>query len=103
MIRLDPLADETFGTSTVVTGSLQSETPINSLGKPSCSVPLTTREGQTLILVSCSEGLFIGYRGRPKSIKRVLLLPGITQCSVLPDFGFVLLIVNKVLIACEFV
>lgn len=101
VVRLDPLADQTFGSTSTI-GSLAPDAPTaNQFGRPTCSVPLTTADGQSLVVAGCSEGLFIGFRGRPRSMRQVVHLSGITQCAVLPDFGFVLVVANRVLIACE--
>lgn len=35
-------------------------------------------------------------------MQQVVHLSGITQCAVLPDFSFLLVVANKVLVACEF-
>ncbi|ORY90211.1 CNH domain-domain-containing protein [Leucosporidium creatinivorum] len=100
VVRLDPLADQTFGTTSTAVGSLTPNAPAaNQFGRPTCSVPLTTADGQSLVIATCSEGLFIGVRGRPNSMRKVLHLPDITQCAVLPEFGFVLVVANRVLIA----
>ncbi|SCZ90108.1 BZ3500_MvSof-1268-A1-R1_Chr1-3g01781 [Microbotryum saponariae] len=98
VIRMDLLAETTFGATHVV-GSLDAMTSHNAVGKPTCSVPLDLADGQALVIIGCAEGLFIGYRGRPKSLRQVVALSGITQCAVLPEYGFVLVLANKVLIA----
>ncbi|GAA5854952.1 hypothetical protein JCM8547_002320 [Rhodosporidiobolus lusitaniae] len=102
VVRLDPLADQTFGSSSLTVGSLTAPTPTapgNQFGKPTCSVPLRTVDGLWLIIAGCQEGIFIGWRGRPKTMQQVVHLAGITQCSVLPEFSFLLVIANKVLVA----
>jgi len=107
VIRLDPLADITFGTTSSI-GSINSTTTngggttSNSFGKPTCSTPLKTIDGLWLIIAGCQEGIFIGWRGRPRSMQQVVHLNGITQCAVLPDFSFLLVVANKVLVACKF-
>ncbi|SGZ29448.1 BQ5605_C056g12663 [Microbotryum silenes-dioicae] len=85
--------------SKVIRMDLLAETTHNAVGKPTCSVPLDLADGQALVIIGCAEGLFIGYRGRPKSLRQVVALSGITQCAVLPEYGFVLVLANKVLIA----
>lgn len=35
-------------------------------------------------------------------MQQVVHLNGITQCAVLPDFSFLLVVANKVLVACKF-
>lgn len=99
-IRLEPLADQVFGAPAVI-GSLSPEVPAsNQFGRPTCSCPLTTADGQSLIIAGCSEGLFIGFRGRPQTVRQVVHLSGITQVAVMPAHGFVLVLANRVLIAC---
>ncbi|GAA5949958.1 hypothetical protein JCM3765_007750 [Sporobolomyces pararoseus] len=100
VIRLDPLADTTFGTTSTI-GSLTAGPAqgTNQFGKPTCSTPLQTIDGLWLIIAGCQEGIFIGWRGRPQSMQQVVHLAGITQCAVLPDFSFLLVVANKVLVA----
>ncbi|GAA5899116.1 uncharacterized protein JCM6883_005114 [Sporobolomyces salmoneus] len=100
VVRLDPLADATFGTTSTI-GSLNVGPAhgTNQFGKPTCSTPLQTIDGLWLIIAGCQEGIFIGWRGRPQSMQQVVHLAGITQCAVLPDFSFLLVVANKVLVA----
>ncbi|GAA5923419.1 uncharacterized protein JCM15063_003641 [Sporobolomyces koalae] len=100
VVRLDPLADATFGTTSTI-GSLNAGPAqgTNQFGKPTCSTPLQTIEGLWLVIAGCQEGIFIGWRGRPGSMQQVVHLGGITQCAVLPDFSFLLVVANKVLVA----
>ncbi|GAA5879401.1 hypothetical protein JCM1840_006035 [Sporobolomyces johnsonii] len=99
VVRIDPLADQTFGTTSSI-GSLTAGAPGgNQFGRPTCSTPLMTVDGLWLVLAGCAEGIFIGWRGRPKSMQQVVHLAGITQCAVLPDFSFLLVVANKVLVA----
>ena len=89
-VRLVPISEHAFG----------SGTPTDpSRGRPTCSVPLRSSEGQELVIVGCAQGLFIGFRGRPRSMMQVVHLAGITQCSLLEDFGYLIVLANKVLIA----
>ncbi|GAA6044243.1 hypothetical protein JCM8097_002194 [Rhodosporidiobolus ruineniae] len=101
VVRLDPLADQTFGTTTLADGSLTASptaAPSNQAGKPTCSVPL--RAGNDwLVIVGCARGIFIGWRRKPRTMQQVVHLEGITQCAVLPEFSFLLVIANKVLVA----
>jgi hypothetical protein len=100
VVRLDALADETFGTTSTI-GSLGGPSGAsNQFGRPTCSTPLMTVDGLWLIIAGCAEGIFVGWRGRPKTMQQVVHLAGITQCAVLPDFSYLLVIANKVLVAC---
>ncbi|GAA6024340.1 hypothetical protein JCM11491_000383 [Sporobolomyces phaffii] len=100
VVRLEPLADATFGTTSTF-GSLAAGPAhgTNQFGKPTCSTPLQTIDGLWLVIAGCQEGIFIGWRGRPQSMQQVVHLAGITQCAVLPDFSFLLVVANKVLVA----
>lgn len=104
VVRLEILSDKTFGATTF--GSLAPEAPVSTqFGRPTCSVTLTTTDGHAsvaLVVVGCAQGLFIGYRGKPRSLVQVVHLTAITQCAVLQEFGFVLVVANKVVIACKF-
>ncbi|GAA5935183.1 hypothetical protein JCM3775_007227 [Rhodotorula graminis] len=127
VVRLDPLADLTFGSTSAVVGSLLSPAaaradPGTRFGKPTCSTPLrmpaaagsASGDGhQWLVVAGCAEGIFVGWRaggagssaasaagqGRPRTMQQVVHLEGITQCAVLPEFSFLLVIANKVLVA----
>ncbi|KAG5653612.1 hypothetical protein H0H81_011984 [Sphagnurus paluster] len=43
-------------------------------GKVTCSVPFMTSNGRHLVAIGCAEGVWIGYRHDPKSMRRVLHL-----------------------------
>lgn len=97
VVRLEPLSEQTFGTNTV--GSLAPPAPSSSqFGRPTCSIPLTFADGQSLVIAGCAAGLFVGFRG--KEMRQVVHLTGITQCAVLQEFGFVLVLAQGALIAC---
>ncbi|KAM0793630.1 hypothetical protein ACM66B_001062 [Microbotryomycetes sp. NB124-2] len=98
---LEVLADQTFGAAPAI-GSLAAVDGAalqNQTGPPTCSTPLATPDGQSLVLAGCSEGLFVGFRGKPRSMRQVVHLSDITQCAILPESGFVLVLANRVLIA----
>lgn len=102
VIALDVLSDQTFGAAETY-GSLVPPAPVESqFGNPTCSAPLTTADGQNLVVAGCAQGLFIGFRGKPRTMKQVVHLAGITQCAILAEFGFILVVAQKVLIACAF-
>lgn len=86
------------------------------VGRPTCSaffsvysgsathlklidVSLATPEGHPLVAIGHDDGLWIGLRHDPSSYRLVLHLKYITQCAVLQDFGLLLVLANKVLIA----
>ncbi|KAM0753197.1 hypothetical protein T439DRAFT_378904 [Meredithblackwellia eburnea MCA 4105] len=100
VIALDVLSDQTFGGADTVIGSLVPPAPLESqFGNPTCSAPLTTADGQNLVVAGCAQGLFIGFRGKPRTMRQVVHLTGITQCAILPEYGFILVVAQKVLIA----
>ncbi|KAI5480823.1 Rho guanyl-nucleotide exchange factor [Pseudohyphozyma bogoriensis] len=95
VVRIEPLSGQTFGTS--VFGSLTPSAPPESqFGRPTCSAPLTF-EGRSLVVAGCEKGLFIGFRG--DKMRQVVHLAGITQCALLQEFGFVLVLADGALIA----
>ncbi|KAE9384850.1 hypothetical protein BT96DRAFT_1007658 [Gymnopus androsaceus JB14] len=68
-------------------------------GKVTCSVPFNTADGRGLVAVGCAEGVWIGFRHDPKSIRRVLHLKLVTQCAMLEDYGIFLVLADKSLFA----
>ncbi|KAF8159396.1 CNH domain-containing protein [Crassisporium funariophilum] len=68
-------------------------------GKVTCSVPFNTPDGRALVAIGCTEGVWIGFRHDPKSIRRVLHLKMVTQCAMLEDFGIFLVLADKALFA----
>ncbi len=95
--QLSVLSDRTFTANAI--GVLEPTPAAEATGRPTCSFPLTTVDGQSLCVVGCQTGLFIGFRNRPASMVRVVALTGITQVAILPDDGFILVLADKVLIA----
>lgn len=70
-----------------------------STGKVTCSVPFNTADGRPLVAVGCAEGVWIGYRHDPQSMRRVLHLRMVTQCAMLEEFGIFLVLADKSLFA----
>ncbi|KAL5513096.1 TUS1 [Sanghuangporus vaninii] len=68
-------------------------------GKVTCSVPFSTPDGRGLVAIGCAEGVWIGLRHDPKSLRRVLHLKMVTQCAMLEDFGIFLVLADKALFA----
>lgn len=68
-------------------------------GRVTCSVPFTTSNGRPLVAIGCAEGVWIGYRHDPKSMRRVLHLKMVTQCAMLEEFGIFLVLADKSLFA----
>jgi len=71
----------------------------NMHGPPTCSVPFRSSDGKRLIAIGCMDGLWIGLRNDPGSMKQVIYLKSITQCAVLQEFGFLLVLAEKILMA----
>uniref|UniRef100_A0A0W0F0H3 Putative Dbl-like domain-containing protein n=1 Tax=Moniliophthora roreri TaxID=221103 RepID=A0A0W0F0H3_MONRR len=70
-----------------------------STGKVTCSVPFNTSDGRELVAIGCAEGVWIGFRRDPRSMRRVLHLRMVTQCAMLEDFGIFLILADKSLFA----
>ncbi|KAH8833385.1 CNH domain-containing protein [Flagelloscypha sp. PMI_526] len=68
-------------------------------GRVTCSVPFNTADGRGLVAIGCAEGVWIGFRHDPKSMRRVLHLKMVTQCAMLDDFGIFLVLADKSLFA----
>ncbi|KAH8797138.1 CNH domain-containing protein [Flagelloscypha sp. PMI_526] len=68
-------------------------------GKVNCSVLFNTADGRWLIAIGTEEGLWIGFKRDPKSLRRVAHMRKITQCAVLEDFGIFLILTDKALVA----
>ncbi|KAF9269288.1 Dbl homology domain-containing protein [Marasmius fiardii PR-910] len=68
-------------------------------GKVTCSVPFNTADGRGLVAIGCAEGVWIGFRHDPKSMRRVLHLKMVTQCAMLEEFGIFMVLADKALFA----
>ncbi|KAJ4489046.1 CNH domain-containing protein [Lentinula lateritia] len=73
--------------------------PDTVTGKVTCSVPFNTADGRGLVAVGCAEGVWIGFRHDPKSMRRVLHLKLVAQCAMLEDYGIFLVLADKSLFA----
>ncbi|KAJ3901831.1 CNH domain-containing protein [Lentinula edodes] len=58
-----------------------------------------TADGRGLVAVGCAEGVWIGFRHDPKSMRRVLHLKLVAQCAMLEDYGIFLVLADKSLFA----
>ncbi|KAH8116354.1 Dbl domain-containing protein [Phellopilus nigrolimitatus] len=117
---------ETLSTDTFLVPSMHASQQSSSwgdenifTGKVTCSVPfcmfmlmdydnrkqtnmharLATPDGRGLVAVGCAEGVWIGLRHDPRSMRRVLHLKMVTQCAMLEDFGIFLVLADKALFA----
>ncbi|CEH18539.1 signal transducer [Ceraceosorus bombacis] len=68
-------------------------------GRVTCAVPFSTPDGRHLIAVGCADGVWIGLRHDPRSLRKVLHLKVVTQCAVLESFGIFVVLADKVLIS----
>ncbi|KAF9646507.1 hypothetical protein BDM02DRAFT_3008877 [Thelephora ganbajun] len=66
-----------------------------------CITPFTTRDGRSLMAIGCVEGLWIGNIQDPQSFHRILPLQMIRQCTVLEDFGIILILAHNDLCAYD--
>ncbi|KAN0061414.1 Rho guanine nucleotide exchange factor [Thecaphora frezii] len=68
-------------------------------GRVTCAVPFTTSDGRRLVAIGCADGVWIGLRNDPRSLRKVLHLKLVTQCAVLESFGIFVVLADKVLIS----
>ncbi|TFK21787.1 signal transducer [Coprinopsis marcescibilis] len=68
-------------------------------GKVTCSVPFKTAANRGLVAIGCAEGVWIGFRQDPRSMRRVLHVKNVTQVAVLEDFNIFLVLSDKNLFA----
>ncbi|GAA95255.1 uncharacterized protein L969DRAFT_58178 [Mixia osmundae IAM 14324] len=68
-------------------------------GAPTCSTPFTIASGRQLVAIGNRDGLWIGLRHDPTSLRLVAHLHDITQCAVLQEFGLMVLLAHKKLYA----
>ncbi|KAF8075178.1 CNH domain-containing protein [Lyophyllum atratum] len=101
VFEIETLSMHTFTvppTGHALTPSTWSESsPIT--GKVTCSIPFNTPDGRRLVAIGCAEGIWIGFRHDSSSMRRVLHLKSVTQCTMLDDFGLFLVLANKELFA----
>ena len=68
-------------------------------GRVTCSVPFTTVDRRSLVAVGCEQGVWIGVRHDPSSLRKVLHVRSVTQIAVLEEFGIFLVLADKSLLA----
>jgi hypothetical protein len=66
------------------------------LGFGPCLQALVTVDGRSLIAIGCEEGVWIGLRHDPRSLRKVLHVKAVTNIAVLEEFGIVLVLQDKV-------
>ncbi|KAK0436935.1 CNH domain-containing protein [Armillaria borealis] len=102
VFEIETLSSDTFLVPAMVGGptSPPAWNQENSFtGKVTCSVPFNTADGRGLVAIGCAEGVWIGFRHDPKSMRRVLHLKLVTQCAMLEEFGLFLVLADKSLFA----
>ncbi|RDB18533.1 Rho1 guanine nucleotide exchange factor 2 [Hypsizygus marmoreus] len=99
VFEVDPLSKHTFNVPPPG-GSItpwSESSPVT--GKVTCSIPFNTPDGRHLVAIGCAEGIWIGFRRDSPSMRRVLHLRNVTQCTMLDDFGLFLVLADKQLFA----
>lgn len=97
------LSDDIFAIPPTL--SLEPDKPVPGVdpsafhGRVTCAVPFVTADGRRLVAVGCADGVWIGLRNDPKSLRKVLHLKYVTQCAVLESFGIFVVLADKVLIS----
>ncbi|EIW72389.1 hypothetical protein TREMEDRAFT_10950, partial [Tremella mesenterica DSM 1558] len=72
---------------------------VDDAGKVFEMTPLITPDGRSLVAVGCEEGVWIGLRSDPTSLRRVLHVRSVTNVAVLEDFGIFLVLHERSLLA----
>ncbi|KAJ7173704.1 CNH domain-containing protein [Mycena filopes] len=101
VFEVETLSADTFLVPSVQIGpaSPQWNQDTSFTGKVTCSVPFNTSDGRGLVAIGCAEGVWIGFRHDPRSMRRVLHLKMVTQCAMLEEFGIFLVLADKSLFA----
>ncbi|KAK7437358.1 Rho guanine nucleotide exchange factor [Stygiomarasmius scandens] len=71
------------------------------VAKATCAVPFYTSNGQLLIAIGCVDGVWVktSHNSGMMYMHRILALKGVTQCTVLEDYGILLVLADKTLYA----
>lgn len=97
------ISDDIFAIPSTL--SLEPDKPVPGVdpsvfhGRVTCAVPFVTADRRRLVAVGCADGVWIGLRNDPKSLRKVLHLKYVTQCAVLESFGIFVVLADKVLIS----
>ncbi|KAF9649980.1 hypothetical protein BDM02DRAFT_1684009 [Thelephora ganbajun] len=67
----------------------------NFTDKVTCSVPFTTPDGRGLMAIGCAEGIWIGFKHDPRSMRPALHPRMVSQCVMLEHFGIFLVLADK--------
>ncbi|BEJ01662.1 hypothetical protein CcaverHIS631_0603440 [Cutaneotrichosporon cavernicola] len=71
----------------------------NYTGRVTCSAPFVTADHRKLVAIGCEQGLWIGVQHDPSSLRKVLHVKAVTQIAILEEFGIVLVLADKSLLA----
>jgi hypothetical protein len=75
-----------------------SESPITCISqKGQILTRSVTIDGRSLVAVGCEEGVWIGLRHDPRSLRKVLHVKAVTNIAVLEEFGIFLVLQDKVI------
>ncbi|TCD64248.1 hypothetical protein EIP91_004317 [Steccherinum ochraceum] len=100
--EVETLNAETFAATTADPYGYSSPTRDHvHTGEVTCSAPFVTPTGRNLLAIGCAEGVWIGFRHDPTSMRRVLHLKLVTQCMMLEEFGLFLVLADKSLFAYD--
>ncbi|KAF7317781.1 hypothetical protein MKEN_00865900 [Mycena kentingensis (nom. inval.)] len=101
VFEVETLSADTFLVPSVQVGppSPQWNQGTSFTGKVTCSVPFNTADGRGLVAIGCAEGVWIGFRHDPRSLRRVLHLKMVSQAAMLEEFGIFLVLADKSLFA----
>ncbi|KAH8924026.1 Dbl-like domain-containing protein [Atractiella rhizophila] len=99
VFTLYAMSDKTFGAAPYAYGVANTDGPIERHGPPTCSCPISTSDNRRLVAIGCADGVWIGLRSNPQSLRRVIHLNDVTQLAVLQQFGFLLVLSEKRLFA----
>ncbi|WFD30797.1 Rho guanine nucleotide exchange factor [Malassezia sp. CBS 17886] len=79
------LSDDALGAATEVT----------------CATAFALDDGTRLVALGSVDGVWIGLRGEPHSLRQVLHLRGVTQCAVLAPLSRFLVLADRTLVAYD--
>lgn len=96
VFEFETLSTETFYVAPYGVNTQQND---EYTGRVTCSVPFVTADGRSLVAVGCEQGVWIGVRKDPSSLRKVLHVRSVAQIAVLEEFGMFLVLADKSLLA----
>ena len=111
VFEMTPLSQDTFF-MTYSYAAPKAESDSQFTGRVACSVPfckwysalsptatltcsIVTPDGRSLVAIGCEEGVWIGLRNDPHSLRKVLHVKLVTSIAVLEEFGIFLVLQDK--------